>query len=146
MQAVFGSHLVLSPVSIFQDTASIIREYPFKTPENFHDFWPLSLFHRQFFYYYPSSNLANIWPLPRPKKCRRFKSIVPNSFHYFRWKPWAWISFPYLTNLKETFFLQNGSKCYNVWGFLWKRIMSCFSTDFFCFFENFRQFRSFPPS
>ena len=38
---------------------------------------PIPLRWQFFYYYYPSANLTNIWPLP-PKKCQRLKWMVPS--------------------------------------------------------------------
>ena len=55
--------LFLSDSAIYGLPMNTIRDHPFKTSTNVHDFWPLPS-SVGIFYYYPSVNLANFWPLP----------------------------------------------------------------------------------
>ena len=53
-----------------------MRDHPFKMLANFHDFWPLPPYHRQFF----TTIRRQIWQIfdtSPPKQCRRLKWMVP---------------------------------------------------------------------
>ena len=62
---------------------SHVRDHPLKTSANFHDFWPLPPYRRQFFTTIRRQIREIFNPSP-PKRCRRLKWMVPYRLWSFK--------------------------------------------------------------
>ena len=78
VKSLWGDHVVFPRLGTGTTEGWRINlwDHPFKKLANFSQFLTPTPLPSAVFYYYPSANLANFWPLP-PRKCRRLKWMVP---------------------------------------------------------------------